>query len=276
MAGEFEGIPAGEGNILFNGDFKNAINQRGQSSYTGAGYGIDGWFSQTWNPITVTLTASGLAITGAEGVRQWIDDIQYFKGKKVTASAKVDGKLIGFVADVPAGVFSTGQTQLGWVSSGNASLSLYAYNTGDSEYLYIVIGGSVAGGTVTFEYVKLEEGKIATPLVREDPTVKLLRCQRTLLRPGVWPTMPIRMGYFYDDLRFVLPIPTKMRVVPSIVNQSSFGVTSLPDRVDRTGYTFNIVNMSSCFLTISAYKEGSNLTDAALGISENALISAEI
>ena len=50
----------GGGNILINGDFKNLMNQRGQSVYDAGGYNIDAWMNDAVG--VVTPTSAGLRL----------------------------------------------------------------------------------------------------------------------------------------------------------------------------------------------------------------------
>lgn len=69
------------------------VNQQGQTSYTGGGYGLDGWYLR--NAVTTTLTSTGLLMqfpsgnTDLKGMNQSFENIQDFLGKTVTLSVLV-------------------------------------------------------------------------------------------------------------------------------------------------------------------------------------------
>lgn len=76
-------------NILHNWDFRNPVNQRGQTTYNTSLYTIDRWV--TSNLVTnVDLTSDGLSIncTGSYGgIRQIIENGYLLAGKQITLSA---------------------------------------------------------------------------------------------------------------------------------------------------------------------------------------------
>ena len=96
-------------NLLDNWYFANPVNQRWQTSYPSAGYGIDRWKLSLWQSTSPSLTISDGHITlsnnTAEGtpcsctIQQIIDNPEQFAGQTVTFSvllgavAKGSGKL---------------------------------------------------------------------------------------------------------------------------------------------------------------------------------------
>ena len=89
-------------NLLDNSDFRNPVNQRGQTSYTGQVYGIDRWYGGRASQkvgirntdVTVTATSSSYA-----GIKQKIANIDRLSGKTVTLATYVYstvGVAVGF------------------------------------------------------------------------------------------------------------------------------------------------------------------------------------
>lgn len=105
-----KGLHYSNPNLLDNWYFGNPVNQRGQTSYTSAGYGIDRWKLSLWQSTSPSLTISDGYITlsnnTAEGtlcsctIQQIIDNPEQFAGQTVTFSvllgavAKGSGKLV--------------------------------------------------------------------------------------------------------------------------------------------------------------------------------------
>ena len=85
-------------NLLDNSDFRNPVNQRGATSYTGAGYTIDRWEN---NSAACKLTVENGCIhmqnnsdstsTATQFIRQKIENPSALIGKTITIAARVKG-----------------------------------------------------------------------------------------------------------------------------------------------------------------------------------------
>lgn len=77
-------------NMLDNWYFGKPVNQRGQTSYTGAVYGIDRWRESAANA-TVAVATGGISVSGEKFQRleQRVEDAQSLNGITVTFSALV-------------------------------------------------------------------------------------------------------------------------------------------------------------------------------------------
>lgn len=85
-------------NLLDNSDFRNPVNQRGATSYTGAGYTIDRWKN---NSAACKLTVENGCIhmqnnsdstsTATQFIRQKIENPSALIGKTITIAARVKG-----------------------------------------------------------------------------------------------------------------------------------------------------------------------------------------
>lgn len=163
-------------NLLINPDF--AINQRGQSQYTTAGYTFDGW---AVNAGTVSKNADGGVIlnntaSSAMRYRQYSEiEFAQLAGKKLTLSVCVDGVIYCGTGDVPQSEPSEITAIITIPVSGTVSVSLN-YNVAKKAfdfYVYLVAGTSVA-----LSWGKLERGGVATPFVPPIYAEELARCQR--------------------------------------------------------------------------------------------------
>ena len=84
--------------MLYNSDFTNPVNQRGATSYTGAGYTIDRWEN---NSDACKLTVedgyihmqnnSDSTSTATQFIRQKIENPSALIGKTITIAARVKG-----------------------------------------------------------------------------------------------------------------------------------------------------------------------------------------
>lgn len=87
--GETISTAAAPRNLLDNSDFRNPVNQRGQTSYTGNGYSIDRWKSGSSNS-ALTVNDGYITITGSNYV-------QYIPGHK-------DGTFSAFAKNISGGL----------------------------------------------------------------------------------------------------------------------------------------------------------------------------
>lgn len=85
------GIKATAINLLDNSDFRNPVNQRGQTSYNSAGYTFDRWINMR-DSDTMEIVENGMKFTGlgsrGGGIYQYVD-YKILAGKTVTLAVKV-------------------------------------------------------------------------------------------------------------------------------------------------------------------------------------------
>lgn len=149
-------------NLLINPDFK--INQRGSTTYT-TGYTVDRWrvTSATLNATTKTLSNSNSA----------------------------SGKLLQSLENKPTGTFTvtlnvasvTGTVKFSW-KDGSTYKTGAVISKGLNTYTFTAsslteVGIDVASGaSIQLDYMKLEEGSVATHFVEPNKAEELLKCQR--------------------------------------------------------------------------------------------------
>lgn len=191
-------------NLLINPDFK--INQRGKTEYTSNGYTVDRW---KINLGTVKPSSSGITIT-LNNKGQFIQLFENALNGTYTASIKITsitGDCVLFVGSHSlqlnkAGVFTF--TENGSVNG----VSLYKSTAGTC--------------TINVEYIKLEQGSVATPFVAPNPAEELLKCERFFIKnPEIFfiPYAGSRTsfggsGQYYQNISGLFPV--KMRIEPTI------------------------------------------------------------
>lgn len=190
------GVPLAPHNLLDNSDFRNPVNQRGQSSYTGSKYGIDRW--RTWNDsATITITSNGIKGDGTEAsvLYQDMEPNKVVAGKSYTVAA---GYSDGSVS-CKSGVIST-DTNMGiWTSTEQV---FFAYSDGEPFV-------RLWHATKTIAWVALYEGAYtAETLPQYIPkgyTAELAECQRyyVYINSGAWMT-----GFFKLGEGLCVEIPT--------------------------------------------------------------------
>lgn len=177
-------------NLLDNSDFTNLVNQRGQTSYTGSGYGIDRWRTNYSGDKVEVLTDGGVRNTVNSTENGWhfhqiSNNFIWREGKQFTAACKVKAAPS---SDIRLCVsFRNGNNSE--ISSINATLSsgiITVYGTAPVGTEYIRFGlyayDAVIGDSVTLEWAALYEGSYTAdtlpPYVPKGYAVELMECQR--------------------------------------------------------------------------------------------------
>lgn len=249
-------------NLLDNWCFGNPVNQRGQTSYTGAGYTIDRWFFDTdTGHCALTLTNEGVkfsAIAGATGIaslKQVIDPtmLSALAGKTVTLSSL--GK-----TDTTQQVLFYVNRQIVAQQSSRAvngvcmTTCTYTFPAALTEAAIFVYGRTAPGeGNGTILAAKLELGPTQTLAHQEngqwvlnevpDYGEQLARCQRFFLKIGD----PLRYSSLGNGLArdgqfasITIPTPVTMRTIPSLVSVPSGFTMRHSDTVVSGGANFAI------------------------------------
>lgn len=216
-------------NLLINPDF--AINQRGQESYTGAGYGVDRWTVD--EGATLTPQNDGIKLIGA--CRQFYENPNRLWGKTVTLSFKT-----------ASGITSKSGTLPDVAPSANSTL--VATNTDDSGVSAIVryvtnrIAVVISATTETKIYwAKLEIGSVATAFTPPNIAEELPKCQRYY---EVINNIYGQSGRAYaiggiksaDEARFYIEFKQTKRRVPTITysNASDFVIFNFVSSINCT------------------------------------------
>ena len=233
--------------VLINSDF--AINQRGQSTYTGISaytYTVDRWCIWKYNCDnygTVTVNDDGsLAVDGTMGADDAIltQTMEYgaaLVGKTVTLSLEVS-EINGTISiQQHKNVQSTLNISAPGVHKitfdwDNSSNRIVINNTNCTHY--------------TVKWIKLELGGAATPFAPPDPVAELLRCQRyfTIYKhqnaTSSTDKCTIGVGYALTSsiVYAVLPIAAMRSGVTATISHSGLSLISGADTVvDYTSVT---------------------------------------
>ena len=168
----------GNPKLLINPDF--AINQRGQSEYTGDTnylFTVDGWRLGFGARITKVLTVEPDGVvfgstTDKQYLVQILENPERLIGNYTLSFcvAEITGSAVIQIVDGDS------------VSSSNVISEPGVYSvtrsfSGNSSTTRLQLRSEV-GATVKVRWAKLESGSAATPFVPPDPAAELLRCQR--------------------------------------------------------------------------------------------------
>lgn len=208
-------------NLLDNWYFSNPVNQRGKSSYTGAGYGIDRWYLGAG---TLLIKDGYVQVIGGSFSERF-EASKIIDGQIYTASwLTYEGKL-----HTASGVLSKDST--GWQIDhwdGNIFIGVTKYS---SDTFRSEISDS-AGNPINLKAAKLELGSQQTLAHQEngnwvlneipDYGEQLARCQRYHVK-GRLSRVPTLIYGSGKELWFSIKLPVPMRAaIPALVKITTY------------------------------------------------------
>ena len=205
-------------NLLINSDFRNVINQRGQTNYTGSGnpYTIDRWRSFS---SYVEIVDGGIKISNetTQAETYFAQTFEQNISGKYTVTVSVKEKSEHSVA-----VYCNG-TSYNYLHQGVNTFLLEGQN------LYNLAFAIVTGGYIVIEYIKLEQGSIATPFVPRNYGEELLICQRyfqVFIKQPIYTVSTNSTSYF--GMHYNIPMRTNptMRLL-NVYNSSATEITDV-------------------------------------------------
>lgn len=228
----------GGGSQLGDGVFP--INQRGQTTYSGAGYGIDRWKSQ--NFINCTLTSDYITIGMNYNYTNFYQEISNdLSGKIITASCLTSNGLFSttFVASTEAAVINiftstggvaiylrvlviNGRTRFGFFAGTGASEELVSFN--------VIAVKLELGSEQTLAH---NEGTEESPVwvLNEIPDYgeELAKCQRYCIKLNrlntIWQWVGNAIGWSTTEIDCFIPTPVTMIRNPSALDISEWMIT---------------------------------------------------
>ena len=234
-----------------NGNFRQPVNQREATSYTGGGatvYSIDGWkLTPSGNYNVTTRTLSGASYTsracglfqlcelsrGNLVVGDTISVTLSVGGHAYTASMPLtDRDAYTNFSDVPAGF-----------SNDDFEIVPVAYSTSNPT-LYSV--GIYAKKALTLDFIKWEKGMIATPYqdpVYEDELIKCMRYYQRLSYDVGFPVSALGQRY-----RFCMSLMSPMRAKPSLSNVGSpyyFGCQHFSNAATTSSFSIELESIAA-------------------------------
>lgn len=170
-------------NLLDNGDFRNPVNQRGQTSYTGNGYGIDRWKVSTNN--------STAAVSVGDGCIDFTSDASgtYINFTSAVEKVQPGNYTLSFLVDdytKAQQIFLHGKvSQMVFTSN----LLTMTFSVAETSAIAVGIQKKAASSTLKIYAAKLELGSVQTLAHQEngvwvlnDPlpnyAEELAKCQR--------------------------------------------------------------------------------------------------
>jgi hypothetical protein len=211
-------------NLLDNSDFRNPVNQRGESSYKGTGgkvYTVDRWL--TWSTNTISIVNGGISVTanssGGNGhLQQYIHLSNIDVNKIYTAAAEtIDGDIC-----CVSGKFSE---EFGVAEENN----ILCYTDTNNNIAIFQLGSG------TYKWAALYEGEYTAetlpPYVPKEESTEIAQSQLC----WQWHNgAPIYVPA-YNNLTVYFPTP--MRIAPTVILSSGNGVQCGLAHVTKNGFT---------------------------------------
>ena len=203
-------------NLLDNSDFTNPVNQRGQTSYTGAGYTIDRW-KQTKSDVLTAINSGYIEIShtytdGRRALEQIIPNNHIGETLTVAVCDAETGNVYCKSVIVPE--VNDSNQYLSSANFGSHSVRLALLSDGQLSY-QIMIGKS---DIAKVRWVALYEGEYTAdtlpPYVPKGYGAELAECQRYYLHDVSRCTGQATSTVLYG----LMPTPVQMRTTPSVTN----------------------------------------------------------
>ena len=232
-------------NLLHNWDFRNPVNQRGQTEYT-SGYTIDRWRIGGQGTVRVANGFIELKSTGTFYFWQNLENPQFYDGKTVTVSIEVDGQIYSSNGTINLNQGTNPTFANAFFSGGYAQVE---YVTASQLLRFRVV--ITSGQTVSdITRVKLEIGSTST--LANDPPAdygeQLALCQRyyqTISRD------PVGTGYISSagtTAYIAVPTPVTMRTTPTLVGATAGDFKIRQKAIDITPTALDITKYDNCMV----------------------------
>ena len=219
------------------------VNQRGQSSYTGPGYGPDRWMVTGQHKLDM-LDEGVVKLTVVSGsnanqmIQQYLEPeiFERLNGKQVTLAVIVTENSMSLPTH-----FRVGATAYGNIPAGKTGLffatATINYNTGQNYIGFQCADRANQNGqSISLRAFTMEEGETQTlgyidsngnPVLLERPDpLELVKCKRYLYIIPTYYSLPARVDGS-RRIQTVLQTPAKMRIKPTVPSSAYF--------IDSTG-----------------------------------------
>lgn len=251
------------------------INQRGETNRSGSGGFIDRW--KLSGEGTATLGSDGITLTATTGNLEFMQFLgipnDRLLGETVCLSGLVDGDLLSMSTSAPK------EKPSAWTNIINIikpfGFVQFNYdNTADRFFCSVIVS---AGNSVLLQASKLELGSTQTLAYQDeksnwklfetpDYAEELAKCQRYQIPLDGSARYPIVQVLGADGLLIFIPLPTTMRLSPTIADPD--GKMKMYDQNGalQSGFTFEISSLCSNGIMVHAKKNAHGLSGGFLYI----------
>ena len=223
-------------NLLDNSDWRKEaliVNQKGDTSYSGTGHGIDRWYGDSSaQTISVESTCIKVTATGTSriGIKQKIESMAKYAGKTLTLALDVDSNkmvTVGFT-DSASGLIGNTKSN----SSGRriiiCTFTLPVVVSPDSAIPSLLLENPSAGDYMCLYWAALYEGSYTYSTLPEylpkGYGLELAECQRYFVRiKNTSASSKVYLNSAFATAKTIavtcIPLPTAMRALPSITSE---------------------------------------------------------
>ena len=231
-------------NLLINSDFRNPINQRGQTSYTADAtynkvYSIDRWAVTYRGKVTVndgyiTIENTNINPSATQVEAYFVQQFENTLNDDLVLQVKVksitgDVKVFANALEVGLNVFTSDSS----ISRGNVTF---------------VIGYEAS---VELEYIKLEYGMVATPFIPRLYAEELALCQRYYQILGK--IIAARYDYLSNYSYFTGCRFSEMRVIPNVSIKSNENLVYQPHETTTKSISYFSLNSDKDATDLTVY-----------------------
>ena len=212
-------------NLLHNWDFRNPVNQRGQSSYSVSNYTIDRWRTNDAS-ISVNINSGYITVSNnGAAEKHFLQQLEFMVPGDYTVSLLLaNGDILSESLNVNDSV--AGGSGGSSVKSLTAGLRVQIGDFSSKPAFKLLIAPGYSFNIVA---IKLELGSVST--LANDPPAdfgeELRKCQRYLFNAidtpasGVGAALGTGIALSATEIRILLPIPAHMRSIAATVILSS-------------------------------------------------------
>ena len=247
-------------NLLINPFFQ--INQRGQSSYSGIGYTVDGWKQRASSDVTTVNVGSvtfGKSTDIGPFIIQDVENLSALVGQQVTFSVKI----LAIEGVVRLRFLKTGYGNE--AESGNIdSTGIFSFtHTITSETIGVAIVATTVAAKVTLESAKLEIGSVST-LANDAPPIPdfgIEECKRYLvslreITTGGNACHAFGAAISSTEIRLTVPLSRPMRIHPTLIVNDLSKWTIRHGSVSLPITNLELLRSSSNYLLLRATTSG--------------------
>lgn len=274
-------------NLLDNSDFRNPVNQRGQTSYTGSGYKIDRWRTNFSGDTVEVLSSGGVknVVNSTETgwhLHQILTNCEWMEGKDFTAACKICeyvGSNIRFIVSFR----NSANTEINNLNTPITDGVVVLSGTAPEGTAYVRVGlyaysGVLPGDYVVVDWAALYEGlytaETLPPYVPKEN--ELAAC--LLYAIGLPDQMRLRVASVSaNTLEVFIPLPCKMRnsgTLPTF-DATAFEVRNT-SQAAVDGFTFSVVSEGNNGILFRATKTAHGLTDGEIRTKVSTILSKDL
>lgn len=200
-------------NLLINSDFRNPVNQRGQTTYTEGTerYGVDRWL--LYNSTREVVNSGSITVTNVGEATTWF--AQKFERPLDNSESYAITVKVGAITGNGAYVSIGNQDEATTPGILQTGINKFIVDTNEitSAMEQFVVTLPV-GTSVELIYIKLEQGSTATPFVPRLYGEELMLCQRYYQRYASYMLFPQFYENQYHGFYFRVPL----RVSPYVAS----------------------------------------------------------